>query len=178
MSSKLFPVLLLAMLLAGCGVLNLEHSTVTPNPEKPLSEMTPQPPKGVSGLDSIGDAYIPTLGNTGYDVQQYNLAMEFSSQLDAITATVTISSLVTLDNLYWMSLDFIGYQVDGVQVGNQYAPFYRSSNKLYIDLPRSFAVGKDLVVRVSYHGQVASVESSYVHVAPLGLRTFKGKNIT
>lgn len=175
---KLCTIIFLAILrLVGCSVVNLMRSTATPIPEKPLSDMSPHPSKGVSGADSIGDTYIPTLGNSGYDVQQYNLEMEFSNQLDAITSTVTISSVVTLDDLGRISLDFSGYHVDGVKVGDRYAVYYRSPDKLYIDLPKVLANGNELVVKVSYYGPIESYKSRYISVAALGLRTIPGNDL-
>jgi aminopeptidase N len=150
----------------------------TPIPERPFSEMSPQPAMGVAGADSIGDAYLPTLGNIGYDVQQYSIDMLFSDKIDAITATVTISTLVTLDNLGRFSLDFAGYQVDGVQAGDQYVAYYRSPDKLYIDLPKALSTGNKLVMTVSYHGSLETYTSPNMPVSALGLRTFPGNNLT
>ncbi len=173
---KQFFVIILSftVALSGCSVIQKS----TPIPEKPLAQMTPQPPESIAGDDSIGDAYIPSLGNTGYDVQQYNLAMAFSSQLDVITATITISSVVTLDNLGRISLDFTGYQVDAVRVGKKYAAYYRSPDKLYIDLPKVAAEGQQLVIQVAYHGSISTEKSAYMPITELGLRTFAGKNLT
>jgi hypothetical protein len=170
-------IFLTMLLLAGCRAFNLDRTAAKPVPEKPLSEMTVHPEKGVSGADSIGDAYIPGLGNTGYDVQQYSLDMEFSTQLDVITATVTISSVVTLDNLGRISLDFSGYQVDGVKAGDHYASYYRSPEKLYIDLPAPYSNSSELVVEVAYHGAITPQESQHMPATSLGLRTFAGKNL-
>jgi aminopeptidase N len=167
-------VLILAF--SSCTI--FQKPAATPIPEKPLSEMNSQPPEGVAGNDTIGDAYAPTSGNTGYDVQQYNIGMAFSTQLDVITATVTITSVVTLDNLGRLSLDFSGYTADGVLVGDKYASFYRSADKLYIDLPQEYTNGDELVVRVSYRGQIMTQESALGPISSLGLRTIIGHDLT
>jgi aminopeptidase N len=165
---QLYSILLILTSVA-CSLATPDNAT--PVPEIPLTSLPSQPPHGISGGDSIGDRYIPSIGNTGYDVQAYLIDMIFSSHIDAITATVTLSSLVTLADLGRLSLDFIGYNVDGVQVDGQYVHFYRSPDKLYVDLPQSYAKGKTLVMKVSYHGQILSQGSQYINGFPLGLRT-------
>lgn len=171
----LVALFMIFLLLTSCSLIHPPVST--PIPEQPISAMSAQPPKGVAGEDTIGDEYIPGLGNTGYDVQQYNIAMAFSSPPNVITATVTISSVVTLDDLGRISLDFSSYQVDGVQVVKKYAAYYRSPSKLYIDLPQSMAKGDELVVRVRYHGHIYN-ETSFESYFRLGLLNPMGQNLT
>jgi aminopeptidase N len=165
--------------LLACGSCStIRHPSGTPIPEVPLAQMTPQPPHGVAGEASIGDSYIPTLGNTGYDVQAYFIDMAFSSSIDAITATVTLTSSVTINDLGRVSLDFAGYQVDAVQVDNHYAAFYRSPDKLYVDLPQAYKKAATLALNVSYHGPVAPMQSQYSPGLDLGLRTIPVNDLT
>lgn len=172
-----FCVLLL-LVLTSCSYINVTRTAATPIPEQPISAMSPQPLIGIAGADSIDDAYIPPLGNTGYDVQSYDLNMIFSSQIDTITATVTISTIVTLDNLGRMSLDFTGYRVEGVKVGKQYVNYYRSPNKLYIDLPNGLTKGKKMEIQVNYHGEATPGKSQYLASTLLGLQNYAVHNLT
>jgi aminopeptidase N len=104
--------------------------------------------------------------------------MAFAENLDVITSTVTLTAQVTMNDLGRLSLDFSGYQVDGVQVDDQYTAFYRNPDKIYIDLPNVFMKGDPLILRVSYHGHVTPVDSQYISGIPLGLRTIPGNNLT
>ncbi|MCB9010090.1 MAG: hypothetical protein H6656_22420, partial [Ardenticatenaceae bacterium] len=96
-------IYLLVLLLIGCG----ETAVATPTPiqntpitqvvatptlvpsptavPSPPPPVTPTPP--VEGL-SIGDPYAPELGNTGYDVWQYELIMALDPAVENIEATV------------------------------------------------------------------------------------------
>ncbi len=162
-----FVILLISILiLSGCSIISGVNST--PIPEKPISEMSAKPPHGVTGGDSIGDAYMPELGNNGYDVQHYDIDMAFSSQLEAITATVTITSKATLNKLGRISLDFTNYQVDSVKVEKQYAAFYRMPDKLIVDLPKGYSTGTEFNVQIAYHGQIQQMRSEYFASSPLG----------
>ncbi|MCZ7571873.1 MAG: M1 family metallopeptidase [Ardenticatenaceae bacterium] len=140
------------------------------------AEMPAQPPHGVAGEDSIGDPYIPELGNTGYDVQHYTLALDLDPATEQLTATVSISATATLADLGRVSLDFIGYEVSAVRVGGQLATFYRSPKKLSVDLPQPLAMGAPLLIEVDYHGQMKPWPSTWAP-AELGLRVQEGKRI-
>ncbi len=127
------------------------------------------PPYGVAGGDSIGDPYIPELGNTGYDVQAYNLSLDLDPAATTFDATVTITSTVALDNLGRLSLDCLGLDVHSVFVADQAVNFYQNETKVYIDLPRVYALGETLVIRVDYQGNFKPYRSPYMPGFELGI---------
>jgi len=146
----------------------LAPKTPTPYQEQPVKAMPVQPRFGVAGKDSLGDPYIPELGNTGYDVKLYNLIFDIAPEQKIITATAIISATSTLDNLGRISLDFKGFQTDGVTVNGDSVPFYRSPNKLYLDLPRPFAKDEPLTVKVNYHGEMHTQSTTYIPQFQMG----------
>jgi len=182
-----YSLYLLIFLLAACNLQRLPLPGNTPTlPAEPIPEssQTPQargstpipssrmpvkPPYGVAGGDSIGDPYIPELGNTGYDVQAYNLILDLDPAQTTFNATEVITSTVTLENLGRLSLDCIGLDIHSVSVDNQAASFYLNRNKAYIDLPRPYNLSESLVVRVDYQVKNQPYFSPYYSGAELGI---------
>src|SRR5688572_5025943 len=84
-------------------------------------QLKPEPePDPVNGTDGLGDPYYAQLGNGGYDVQHYTLALEVDPATNAITATETIEAQALL-RLGSLNLDFQGLTVDEVTVNNSTA---------------------------------------------------------
>ena len=98
------------------------QATVTPGPlptrviSLPMvsSGVNPTPTRlpGNAGERTIHDAYIPYLGNTGYDVQAYilRLALDPAEGL-WVEGHVTLQILSTLDDLVEFSLDFVSFRI-------------------------------------------------------------------
>ena len=62
------------------------------------------------GSRSLGDPLLPLLGNGGYDVQHYDLTIDYDPATNAMTSVATITSTATQD-LSEFSLDFRGLTV-------------------------------------------------------------------
>jgi aminopeptidase N len=140
----------------------LAPTATPPSPgERPLAEMPSAPPAGVAGGDSIGDPYAPELGNAGYDVQHYRLALAVDAAAAQITGTVTVSATSTIDRLGRISLDLAGYQVDRVRASGSPLRFYRSLQKLYVELPQPVNRGGPFAVEVDYHGAIEARPSHW-----------------
>jgi len=131
--------------------------------------MPVKPPHGVTGGDSIGDPYIPELGNTGYDVQAYNLTIDLDPSQTTFNAMVAITSTVTFENLGRLSLDTVGLDLKSILVDNQAVNFYQNQNKVYVDLPRSYDLGETLVIQVDYQGKNQPYFSPYAPGFGLGI---------
>jgi aminopeptidase N len=107
----------------------------------------------VSGTASIGDPRAPELGNTGYDVQKYTLRLRMDPAEDFLRASTEISAVSRLDGLARLSLDFIGFDITGVDTGYGPASFERQGDKLWISLPQPIAAGDAFSLTVAYEGQ-------------------------
>ena len=75
-----------------------------------LSACQPDTPP-VKGSEGIGDPYYPKLGNGGYDVQKYTIAMKIDPGSGEVQATTTVEAKATED-LSSFDLDFAGLTVD------------------------------------------------------------------
>lgn len=110
---------------------------------------------------SAGDPYAPELGNSGYDVQKYNLKLTLNPATAFIAADVTITATSTAQ-IQQVSLDFIGFDIKTVTFLGMPAGFSRQANKLIIDLPITLPSGKDFVLEITYNGEPVIEASAYI----------------
>jgi hypothetical protein len=177
--------LLLGLLFVGCS--GQSNSAPAPPPTEtevqppPATETVPPPPTAipptptplppptptvVSGSPSIGDAYIPELGNTGYDVLTYTMNLAIDPAASMLDGTVTIAAVSTLDDLGRLSLDFAGYEIQQVTVNGTPAGYTRDGNKLFVDIPAPLPdTDTPFSVAVSYRGQPLRENSPYIRYA-------------
>ncbi|MFQ5436312.1 MAG: M1 family metallopeptidase [Anaerolineae bacterium] len=142
-----------------------------------LPTLTPVPPIDVGNGRSIGDPYSPELGNTGYDVQHYTLQMALDPSVTWVAATVTIEVIATAERSA-ISLDFIGYAVQQLQVDGVHADFQRDEDKLLIALPQPVTAGSPFTIVVSYEGAPVEEPSPYISFdAAVGMRFRDGETI-
>jgi aminopeptidase N len=106
-----------------------------------------RPSPGAAGL---GDRLYPLLGNGGYDVQNYDLALTYPAEdpLQTVTGDVTIMAVATQD-LSRFDLDFGGAGVGKVSVDGHAAMFSRSGEELIITPRRYLARNHRFTVTVS-----------------------------
>lgn len=130
-----------------------------------------------SGQPSVGDPFTPNLGNTGYDVQHYDLQLAVDPAAGTVDGVATIDAVTTLSNLGEISLDFSGFDVDFVEVDDQTASFRREDDKLWVQFPQPFLEeDRPFTIEVAYAGQPLVEDSPYIHYADyLGI-TFPGNN--
>lgn len=135
---------------------------------------TPQPTPTValfSGRPSLGDPFTPDLGNSGYDVQHYELDLTFYPAASRVEGSVAIAAVTSEERLNQISLDFIGYEIESLAVDGAPANFWRDGGKLWLEFPQPMmAAGSPFTVTVAYGGTPEQVDSPYIHYADyLGL---------
>ncbi|MCA9943396.1 MAG: M1 family metallopeptidase [Anaerolineales bacterium] len=186
-------IYLLVLLLIGCG----ETAVATPTPiqntpitqvvatptlvpsptavPSPPPPVTPTPP--VEGL-SIGDPYAPELGNTGYDVWQYELIMALDPAVENIEATVHISGVVTAPEQDTLSLDFVGFNIAEVLLDRRPVAYTRFTDKLIIEPSLPFTEGQTFTISITYAGNPVERKSPYVDfAASVGMSFVNGQSI-
>jgi aminopeptidase N len=101
----------------------------------PASAAAARPAPGSAGL---GDRLYPTLGNGGYDVQNYDLSLTYPEKdpRQTITGDVTLTAVAT-QSLSRFDLDFGGGSVARVEVNGRPATFARTGDELVIT-PRHY----------------------------------------
>jgi aminopeptidase N len=112
----------------------------------------------VVGETGVGDEYFPGLGNGGYQVERYVLALVVDPQAGTIDATATIEAVASED-LAGFHLDLIGLEVGDVTVDGEEARASRDDRELLIEVHKPIADGDEFVVVVPYRGSPAPVVS-------------------
>jgi len=115
------------------------------------------------GTDGIGDPYYETLGNGGYDVQNYLITLEVEPLSNEIAGSVKISAKASYA-LSSFNLDLSGLVVDDVMVNEVAATFSRAGSELTITPAQTLEPEDGFEVVVVYHGNpeaLASVASTF-----------------
>jgi aminopeptidase N len=103
------------------------------------------------GAAGIGDAYFPTYGNGGYDVDSYALKLRYDPASDQLSGTATIMAKATAD-LSGFNLDLVGMTVSTVTVDGKAARHQRSGNELVITPASGLPSGQTFTTDIVYGG--------------------------
>ena len=118
---------------------------------------TPAPPP-VQGSPGIGDPYHPNLGNGGYEVQHYTIALNIDPPSNTITGKTTITARAT-EYLGTFNLDLKGLTVDSVVVNDARAEYLRNGDELTITPAKPLDFDKSFMIEVNYHGSPGLIDS-------------------
>ena len=116
----------------------------------PSDDKSTSTPKPVTGAPGIGDSYFPNLGNGGYDVQRYVLALNVNPATNELKGSVTIEA-TALVNLASFNLDDHELSIDSVLVNNQTAKFSTQSDELTITPVAPLDSNKPFNTVIEYH---------------------------
>jgi len=141
-----------AALAAGC----------TQQPTKPLFTETQAPASTAASpsadLAGIGDPYFPTFGNSGYDVQSYDLSIRYVPSAKQLTGKTTVTAKAT-ELLSRFHLDFHGLQLSRVTIDGKAAEFSRDKDELIIVPPVAIPSGATFTTVLDYDGTPAPITS-------------------
>jgi aminopeptidase N len=104
-----------------------------------------------AGATTVNDPYVGDFGNGGYDVESYDLALDWdpaSTRLDGVT---TIEAAAT-QGLTAFNLELTGFDVASVEVDGKSADFVRAADELTITPSAPIALGDDFTTVVAYAG--------------------------
>ena len=115
---------------------------------------TSGPGDGTVGAAGIGDPYYPTAGNGGYQIDGYDLNLQYQPDRNALTSTATLTGSVTADQgLTRFDLDLQpNLTVGAVTVDDAPATFDQQDAELVITPASALPAGSPLHVTVSYAG--------------------------
>ncbi|NQX11301.1 M1 family metallopeptidase [Microbacteriaceae bacterium VKM Ac-2855] len=107
------------------------------------------------GSESAGDPYLPTVGNGGYRVQQYDIELDYRVAGNRLEGEAHLYATST-QALRRFSLDLSGLRVSKVRVnGLKGTKFRQSAHKLIITPAEPIAPGATFTIAVDYSGSPA-----------------------
>jgi aminopeptidase N len=131
-------------LLAGCT----PDKTAAP----PRSSAPTRPPDFRPGSVGIGDPYLPTYGNGGYDVASYDLKLRYAPKTGDLSGTATIAA-TAIQDLSRFNLDFAHLSVSAVTVDGQPAQTDHNGNELVVTPKSGIVRGRPFTVVIRYGGK-------------------------
>lgn len=139
-------------------------ATASPTPSpSPSPTLTPTAsPTPQAGLRSAGDPYAPALGNTGYDVLHYDLALRIDPGETYLEGSATITAAARLHNLTEFSLDFAGFEIRSITLDGAAVDYLREGTKLVIRPAQPLAIDQEFVLALAYAGAPVQESSPYV----------------
>jgi aminopeptidase N len=153
-------ILSLSFALAACGgnTISAEDFGTQQAENPPPATSAPTPASRVSlaadpqpGGLGIGDPYYPGFGNSGYDVETYEIDLSVDMEDGSLAATTTIT-MSALHDLSSFNLDFIGFEISELTVNGQDARFQRSGKEMTVFPSVAPAEGERFVTQVTYAG--------------------------
>ncbi len=103
------------------------------------------------GAPGLGDRIFPTLGNGGYDVQHYDVALTWSAASRSYRADTVVTAVAT-QALSRFDLDFAGNTVRRVTVDGRAAQYTRNGEELVVTPPVDILRGRHFRVQIDYTG--------------------------
>ena len=111
----------------------------------------------LAGEPGIGDPYLPSAGNGGYDALRYEIALTVDPRVDALRGRTTVEAQA-LQDLDSFNLDLLGLEVESVLVNGLPAGFERDGQELTVLCPERLPAGERFATQVSYSGIPVSLE--------------------
>ncbi len=113
----------------------------------------------LAGSAGLGDPYLPSAGNGGYEVSHYQVTLTVDPVADTLAGTTTVQARATQE-LASFHLDLRGLEVKSVSLDGKAAKFRRKGSELAIVCPSTLNSGQDFAVEVSYAGTPKPVKDS------------------
>jgi aminopeptidase N len=115
--------------------------------------------QGKPGAAGVRDPYFPKLGNGGYDVQHYDLALDYDPDSGRLKGTAAITARATQD-LSAFNLDLHGMTVHSATVDGEKAAANRAGDELTLRPHDDLTQGKIFRAVVRYSGVPRTITNS------------------
>jgi len=152
---RAIPVLLLLVsMLAAPALAGEVHDDPLAHRDALLKHRVDEAARKESRTKSFLEAAAKATANQGlYDVHYYDLALDLNPSTQILTGVVAIEATVTGTSIGTLDLDmWSGMSVSGAASDGAATTFSRSGNVLTVDLDRTYTTGENVVVTVSYSG--------------------------
>lgn len=164
---------------AAAQAIEAPSTTRPPSTTTTIETVSPRP-----GGFEVGDPLFPGLGNTGYDVEHYDIAIDLSGDEFRAEANIELTPDVPLTSF---NLDLVGMTVDRVFIDGVEAAFERDGRELTVTPSTTLARDQTIAVKVEYRGTPEPIDDpagpialgwhtepwgTYVASEPLGAATW------
>jgi aminopeptidase N len=109
------------------------------------------------GARSAGDPYLPAIGNGGYDVQHYDLTINYNPAANTMVSRTDITIRAT-QGLSEFSLDLRGFPGATVAIDGVAAGVSRTADKVIVTPAVGIAGGRTFRAVVNYSGTPAEIQ--------------------
>ncbi|NOX31384.1 MAG: M1 family metallopeptidase [Actinobacteria bacterium] len=133
-------------------------STASGGTTDEASTTTLAPPPAGPGGEGVDDPYFPGLGNGGYDVSMYDVAMTVDPDTEVLDVVVVITATSTRE-LTQFNLDLAGFEVSAVTVDGIAAEVLRQGEELTVVPASSIAFDAAFETVVTYSGTPTRIVS-------------------
>ncbi|WP_171161982.1 M1 family metallopeptidase [Streptomyces sp. I05A-00742] len=106
----------------------------------------------VGGGTGVGDPVFPSLGNGGYQVEHYDLELDYEPGANDLDGKAVITARAT-KNLGSFTLDLAGLRVTDTTVDGKAAKTSRSGNKLKVEPADPLDKGRTFRTEIAYEGK-------------------------
>lgn len=113
--------------------------------------------QGRPGASGLRDPYFPKAGNGGYQVEHYELDLDYDPADGELNATAVITARAE-QGLSSFNLDLSGLHVEGVTVQGEGARYNRTGNELTVRPAVDLKKGEVFRTEVDYSGKPKAVE--------------------
>jgi aminopeptidase N len=142
-----FAAVLFLIVLAGPPLAAAQSQATPVVSATPIADL-PSP-----GAPGIGDPYYPLLGNGGYDVRHYAIALDLDIEKGTIRDATTTIDAVATQALSAFNLDYRGPRIRSVTVDGAPAEFAREGGELTVTPAAPIGSGEPFQVAVAYRGK-------------------------
>lgn len=108
--------------------------------------------QGRPGASGLRDPYFPKAGNGGYQVEHYDLDLDYDPAGKELNATAVITARAQ-QGLSAFNLDLAGLDVEGVTVQGKGARFNRTGRELTVRPAEDLKKGELFRTEIDYHGK-------------------------
>jgi aminopeptidase N len=139
-----------------------EATPTTAGESDSTTTAVPEVPASGAGAAGVDDPYFPELGNGGYDVISYDLALIVDPEIDALVGEMVVTAVAS-QGLTAFNLDLAGFDIDSITVdvgaGPEPATFVRDLGELTVIPTTSIVAGSSFVTAVEYRGEPTQISS-------------------
>ncbi len=112
---------------------------------------------GSTGAPGLGDPFFPNAGNGGYEVDHYNLGIDYRPSIAKLYGREVVRATAT-ESLSRFDLDLRGLRVKLLTVNGEPATFTRDGQELQVTPPAPLPEGEPFRVFLLYSGRPQAVQ--------------------